>query len=37
MKKKSSSSGICKARYHNGKCLLLLEKIKLQSFEILYE
>ena len=37
MKKESSSSGMCKARYHNGKFLLLLGKIKLQSFEVSYE
>ena len=37
MKKESSSSGTYSARYHNGKCLLLLGKIELQSFEISYE
>ena len=37
MKKESSSSGMCKARYHNGKFLLLLGKIKLQSFEVSHE
>ena len=37
MEKESSSSGMCKSRYHNGKFLLLLGKIKLQSFEVSYE
>ena len=33
----TSSSGICKTIYHNGSCLMLFGKRKLQSFEILCE
>ena len=32
--KKTSSSGILKTKYHNGRYLMLLRKKKLQSFEI---
>ena len=33
----TSSSGTCKTIYHNGSCLMLFGKQKLQSFEILCE